>query len=169
MRFQGPAIQLLDDIYQAARASILEQSSSTTFIDNCLNVILEPLSPEACVWIDTNFYRLDDSVGYALFRQINPKPKLDPVFLALYYGKSSLAIARLLDPHLDSSSNTAAAAKHLHVVVQRPHELNDFLNVYVAVAGSRYTVNQIGLDAAVDAATRFWAKFDPYYYVAEIS
>lgn len=169
MRFQGPAIQLLDDIYQAARASILKQSSPTTFIDNCLNVMLEPLSPEASVWIDTNFYRLDGNVGYTLFRQINPKPKLDPVFLALYYGKSSLAIARLLDPHLDSSSNTAAAAKRLHVVVQHPHELNDFLDLYIAVAGTHSAGNQVSLDAAVDAATRFWAKFDPYYYVAEIS
>ncbi len=169
MRFQGPAIQLLDDIYQAARASILEQSSSATFIDNCLNIMLEPLSPEACVWIDTNFYRLDDSVGYALFRQISPEIKLDLTFRALHYSRSSQAIACLLDPHLDNPTNSSAAAKHLHVVVQHPHELNDSLDLYIAVAGTHSTGNQIGLAAAVDAATRFWTKFDPYYYVAEIS
>lgn len=169
MRFQGPAIQLLDDIYQAARASILEQSSSTTFIDNCLNIMLEPLSPEACVWIDTNFYRLDDSVGYALFRQISPEIKLDLTFRALHYSRSSQAIACLLDPHLDNPTNSSAAAKRLHVVVQHPHELNDFLDLYIAVAGTHSAGNQVGLDAAVDAATRFWAKFDPYHHVAEIS
>ncbi len=169
MRFQGPAIQLLNDIHQTARASILEHTSPTTFVDNCLNVMLEPLSPEARVWVDTNFHLLGDDTYYTLFRQIAPEIKLDPSFRALHYSRSSQAIACLLDPHLNNPSSSAAAAKRLHVVVQRPHELNDFLNVYIAVAGSHSTGNQIGLDAAVDAATRFWAKFDPYYYVAEIS
>lgn len=169
MRFQGPTLQLLDTIYQSARTSILKQTPRASLVDNYLRIMLEPLSTEARVWIDSNFHLFDDSACYEMFRQIAPENDLSHHLRALYYGKSSQAIAQLLIPHPDDNPPDAVVvAKRLHVVVQRPHALDDFLNLYIAIAGGRPASNAAGLKAAVESVMGFWNHFNPYYYVAEI-
>lgn len=163
MHFQAPATQLLDAIYQAARERML--ALGPRYIHNAyLKVLLEPLSSEARVWVNSDFNHFGNSIYYEIFRPFDESKPGDPRLRSLYYQKASAAISALMlsdDPEIA----TPTAAERLRVVFQKPRDLEGFLNVYVAVTSIAEGVNTAGLAAAIKAAENIFKHYNPYYYV----
>ena len=168
MNFQQPAIALLDDIYQAASKRISSsdpQHASETY----LKVLIEPLAKEARAWVNASFTDLGDHVHYEVFRQLAPSEDYSLPLRKRRYLLTSWAIAYLLAPNSSMEPQTppdATVADCLHVVCQKPKELIDFLNIYIAIASPSEEAAKAALADSVAAAKKFLLHFSPYYYVA---
>lgn len=167
MYFQAPAIQLLDAIYRAANDTMAEVAPES-FSDAYLKVLLEPLSPEARVWINSNFDHFGDNIHYEIFRPLGSDDYCDLILRKQYYLEASRAIAYLFETNRRRAVLTKrknASANRLKVVFQAPRERQDFLNLYIAVAGNSENANMKSLQSAIRATRQTLKHYNPYYYI----
>lgn len=163
MNFQATSTQLLDAIYQAAseRMTTLDPRHAHNAY---LKVLLKPLSPEARVWINSDFSHFGNHIHYEIFRPLSESDKTDLRLQSLYYQKTSAAISGLMlsdNPEV----TTPTFAERLHVVFQKPRDLEDFLDIYIAIAGISDNANAASLAAAVKATTQVFQHYNSYYYI----
>lgn len=170
MNFQAPALRLLDDIFQAAKDAMSAQNLDlirTAY----LKILLEPLAPEARVWIDSSFDHFGDHPFYEIFRPLDDAPKADLSLRKRYYLRASSALNSLMESKNRQGAVSAvfreASAKRLDIVFQQPRDLVGFLNVYIAVASANQNANNATLEQADTAARHYFERYNPYYYALD--
>lgn len=171
MNFQHLTITLLDGIYKAASGHVSTfdpQHAAETY----LKILIEPLSPEARVWVNASFNEFGDHIYYEIFRPLADSPDCSLPLRKHRYAHASQAIAFLLAPSSSTepliTPSASTVATRLRVVYQKPHELGDFLNLYLAISGPFEDIARVALTESIKAAERFLTHFNPYYYIAEI-
>ncbi len=169
MNFQHLTVTLLGNIHKAT-ADYVSVHDPQHVAETYLKVLIEPLSSEARVWVNSSFDEFGDRIYYEVFRPLVQRGDYSLPLRKRRYLQASQAVAYLLAPGSSEEPQdppVSTAARRLHVVCQKPHELVDFLNLYIVVAGQFADVAEAALTAGIKATERFWNNFDPYYYIKD--
>lgn len=167
MNFQNITISLLDGNHKAASAKVAELAPGHAKVFH-LKILLEPLSSESRVWVNSSFATFGSAVCYEVFRPLTPADVNAPI-TGQNYLKTSQAISRLLTPSSADNPNDElpelTSAIRLPIVFQKPRTLENFMNIYIAIAGTDQSVSDTALAATIKAVEGFFAHFNSYYYV----
>lgn len=170
MNFQAPALRLLDDIFHAA-ADAMSAQNPDLIRTAYLKILLEPLAPEARVWINSSFDHFGHYPFYEVFRPLDDAAEADLSLRKRYYLRASSALNALMESKNRHGSVSAvfaeASSKRLDIVFQQPRSLIGFLNVYIAIASANQDANNAVLEQADAAARHYFECYNSYYYALD--